>query len=340
MSEQTELMLKYADGELEKNEAYSIEKMLKENKDLRKRFLLNHRIDEYMRVRQLLDEVQSDPDFSEIQALTKTAINEHILDDKKQDENIIFFINGALSSNKKLEMQVADAEHEMYVSGIESQTYDWVKSWEEQKQNGSNQDKYTLEITDFVRSGMRTEFHEEKQIPVIKNTIYKKLLMQISAAAAIIIFALGIWSIIGPKNTPGELYAAYYQPYNVIDGQTRSLEQEVNSKFKEGVKLYKSGNYSQAALIFKDLLNIDNGASKIKLLYGISQMEQENYNLAIFSFKEIIAANGDYLIESKWYLAMCYLRLDDINSAKVILKELSKIPGIYKSKSLDLLEEL
>ena len=77
------------------------------------------------------------------------------------------------------------------------------------------------------------------------------------------------------------------------------------------------------------------------LYSGISLMETEKYLKASKSFQTIITNNNNLFIEqSKWYLAMCYIRMNNTNKAKTILNELVNEDSFYKKPARKVLKEL
>jgi len=338
MSKFTQLMLKYSYGDLELEEALHFEKILLENQDLKKEYLTNKRLDEYMRVQNLMQQVLSDPELPEIESITKNDVNNHIFNEGKQNINIASFINGEIVQNNEIEKLINEAEREMFSTGIDCKTMEWVTGWKEE--NKDQYDKYTLELINYVKSGMI-----QGSKPVIKKIRKKKgktrkLLVYISSVAAVLMMASGIMVLYNTRINPNELYAEYYKPYKVISEQTRSFEEKYNIKYKNAIQYYENKNFSEASKIFNELLIGDDKSAKIQLINGISHLEEQQYEKALLSFEAIIHANGEYFIEAKWYLAMTYLKKQDIKSARLILKELTGTPGYYKEKAKELLKKL
>lgn len=340
MSKYTELMLMYSDNELEVEKAIQVEQLISSDRELKIEYILNHHIDTEMRNSILLNQSKSEAKLSDIDILTKSFIADHVLDNENHNESISFYLNGALSHNTAMETEIDLAEREIYLKGISTQVTEWVESSEEERLQGKEWDEYTLKIAEFVKSGMGGLNEKPEVLPRISIPLHRKLVFRLSSIAAVLIIALGLWSVFNVKSKPEQLFADYYKPYEVIDGQTRSVENRVDDKFLQGVKLYKNGKFAEAGLIFDEMLNADESSPKIRLLYGISLLEEQKYDQAIFNFTRIIDQNGEYLIESKWYLAMCYLGTGDKKSAEKILTELSKVPGLYQEKSAELLKEL
>jgi len=339
MSKYTELMLKYIDGELVLNKAFQFEKIIIENRDVKNEYELNKRLDEYMRVQNMMQEIQNDPELAEIEFASKGEVSNHIFNEEDTDQSIAFFINGAITQNNELEELVDESEREIFTSGIDSVINEWVKEWDDERNQNHPKDKYTLELIDFVKSGMDDYLQPESRTIRNNSNKTRRLLVYLSSVAAVLLLGFGLTVLFNSKSGTN-LYSQYYQPYKVVDGQTRSVDQQVNLKYKDALKLYNNRNFSQASDLFKELLNTDSNSAKIHLLYGISLMEEQKNNDAIINFKAIINNNGEYIIEAKWYLALAYIKIQDIKSAKILLNELTETPGYYKDKSKELLQKL
>ena len=330
-------MLKYSDGELGFEQANLIEEKIQKNTELRREYAINLDVDEYMRSHLLISEANKDPDFIRVETLAKNDVAEFLISTDNSD-GLAFYIKSALTKSDELGIKIDQAEREMHLKGLKNETTEWVKSWVEHKDALLKNDKQTQEIFDFVRKGMDAEYVTEIKIGKVSSV--KRLLFKISSAAAILIIAIGLWSIFSSKHSTEELFADYYQPYQVIDGQTRSENKEINQQFMDAVRHYKKEQFDYASVEFEKLLKIDKNSSKIILLFSITQIEQQNYAKAITGLNDIILTNGEFTIEAKWYLALCYLKTDQLNNAKDLLKELSVTPGYFKNKSAELLNEL
>jgi hypothetical protein len=332
-----ELMLMYSDEELAIEDALKVEKTINENKDLKRGYLLNRQINEHMQIHLMMEQIKADPDLDEIEKSLKSEVVESQSMPENANSGLLFYINGAQTDIKNIGNQVDEAEREMYLKGIEEETNQWVQMWKEEVNSLGNKDKYSLEIADYIKRGM--ENANSQVILKTGNESKRKLFFRISTIAAIIILALGFWGLFGSNPTTDDLFAEYYKPYDVIDGQTRSYKQ-TNDKFIEIARLYENGQFSDAAKQLDEMIAKDNNSPKILLIYGITQIEQHKYQNAINSFNEIVKDDGEFSIEAKWYVALCYLKIKDINKAKALLVELSKTPGIYMAKAQKILGEI
>ncbi len=338
MSKYTELMLQYSDGELDMEQIHLVEKELSKDISLRREYVLNQDIDECMRGFSMLNEINSDSDLLVTETNTKSDIADYFIDKTGTNPGLSFYINRALSEHKMLEEEVDKAERENYLYNIELETNTWVNNWIEQKDKLLKSDSSAQKLKDFVEQAMQNK--NTIQLTPVSDKPIKKLLYRVASIAAILVISFGLWMLFSQKTTTEGLFAEYYQPYQIIDGQTRSAGENVDQLFKDAVKSYKNNDFNESSLAFERLLEIDKSSVKMRFLYSVTQIELQNYENAISGFNYIIETNGDFVIEAKWYLSMCYLKTGKVKEAKSLLIELSHTPGYYKNKSINLLNEL
>jgi hypothetical protein len=324
-----ELMLRYSDGELESELAHEIKKSIDCDPDLKKGYLLNKQIDDFMRLYLMMEDAASDPELQEIQ---KSMKPNHVLEEFK-DDGIKFYIKGAMDSSNKIEKLLDESEKELRLQGIENEVFSWTESFMYEKEKKLLTSKYDTEILSYIRKGMGQD--QEKMVSGSGNR--KKLLYRISAVAAVLILAVFLHGLFGKNPEPAEMYALYYKPYHVTDGQTRNNETD-EENYAEIIKIYRSANYGQTISLLDKLTENQNIPPKISLIYGISLMETDKEQNAIGVFNKLIAEGGEYNMEAKWYLALCYLKMEETEKSKELFMQLSKTPGLYKKLSEDILK--
>ncbi|MBN1252873.1 MAG: hypothetical protein JXR51_07560 [Bacteroidales bacterium] len=69
-------------------------------------------------------------------------------------------------------------------------------------------------------------------------------------------------------------------------------------------------------------------------------IENEKYQKAIDEFNYLIINYDNYNIESRWYLALCYLKLEKTEKAKILFKELSLSKNYYQKSALKILKKI
>lgn len=156
--------------------------------------------------------------------------------------------------------------------------------------------------------------------------------------AAAIIVLIGVSALLWiPNFAPiqgGGLYATYYEPFPVED-TTRG---EDTQDFAEVLTAYSKGEYQQILSQLEEITNAKD-SNQFDLYLGNSYMNTNHEKKAIPIF-ESIAKTSKYYENAQWYLALTYLKLGDKKQVISILKELVEYNGVYKDKSVKLLEDL
>ncbi len=178
----------------------------------------------------------------------------------------------------------------------------------------------------------------EKDRMVDNHTVTSKRKWLPIAAAIALLFSLGIY--IGTNISPNgpELYDDYYELYpNTVYSITRSGG-EVSIE-RSAFEAYESGDYASAIGFFSQLQNTSR-LKNINFYMGQAYLANSEYQNAINAFKEVVNVNEDFTQESRWYVSLAYLKLDDLENAKTALVEVSEKNSYKKEEAQALLKEL
>jgi hypothetical protein len=145
------------------------------------------------------------------------------------------------------------------------------------------------------------------------------------------------------QNKTEQLFVTNFSPYmNVTtqrggdDSQQRGILQNAAMHF------YNNRDFNKAIVNFEELFKSQNSPDSLVLFYyGISCLGAQQNQKAIEVFTKL-SSKKSYLFyeQSKWYLALSYLKTHDKVSTSRILNEVIEEKGNYTSKALHLLEEL
>lgn len=116
-----------------------------------------------------------------------------------------------------------------------------------------------------------------------------------------------------------QTFNKYYQKYpSVIN--SRSLTENHNKLFIESFQAYEQGDYDVAIKKMKQLL-IDDGKNNLVLFYlALAEMEQEQWDESEKHFNILVQdSNHIFCEQAHWYLALTYLKKNDIVNSKKIL---------------------
>lgn len=158
------------------------------------------------------------------------------------------------------------------------------------------------------------------------------------AAASIILFAVAGFLIYSNLNSGYEsVVADYYKPYDYIPEVKRGTKIEENS-IEYIFQYYDRGQYIQTIQMINKL---EDGLKTVKVNFIMANAYQatDNYVEAIKLYKQIINSTY-YGYGSKWYLALCYLSIENIEQARPLLEELKGLPTSYSRNAKKLLEDL
>ena len=160
------------------------------------------------------------------------------------------------------------------------------------------------------------------------------------AAFLIIIVGLGGTYFFEHRlSSPEELYSRFYSPYQA-DVSIRSAGQSQNG-LTLAIQLYQKKDYNTAFEILGNLLNNNKNNPAIRFYYGITAIELNRYETAIYQMNELVNNNQQpYAIHAEWYLGLCYLKLNDETKAKSYFKKIYENNGYYSSRAHDILKKL
>lgn len=189
-----------------------------------------------------------------------------------------------------------------------------------------HQFRKTLNAVDAAWQG------EEKKTAKIRPINYKKYL-SIAAAIALLIVAFLYFSpsvqtnSVLATNSPSELFESYHETYSMVLNQRSGTEEE--DQISKAVQAYEEQDYKKAASIFQTLKDKETSAGIFHFYAALSELSAGNASAAIPLFEKI---NEDmpalYVEQSRWYLALAYLKNENIAAAKVTLQGIQK--GAYQ----------
>ncbi len=120
-----------------------------------------------------------------------------------------------------------------------------------------------------------------------------------------------------------DLFAAYYSPYQASN-VTRGNQPDANI-FEQGIQQYQTQNYTQAIQSLQEFLSANNNDLQASFYLGHAFLNEAPPKLkeAEEAFQKIIQDGKSILVpKSKWYLALIYLRQEELAKAKDLLQEL------------------
>ena len=157
------------------------------------------------------------------------------------------------------------------------------------------------------------------------------------AAAVILLSMVSLatyWYLLPPASE--QLYATYYTVYPA----QRITRGEDTTSYSVGMRLYNNSEYAAAIPYLQQLTTTDSLHDRTHLLLGNAYLQTRQLAKA----QEVlspVAASEDALLrqQGQWYLALSYLKQNNISQARAILEELS-LEGMYQKEAAEILDDL
>jgi len=135
------------------------------------------------------------------------------------------------------------------------------------------------------------------------------------------------------------LVADYYTRYDHYTNTKRSEKSEI-SEIEKIIGYYEYGEYQD---VINKIIGLDESQKSDATDFILANVYQETgkYDDAIIIYsKVIISGNSPYENASKWYMALCYLSLNQPEQAIPVLQELENLKSSYSIKAKKLLQDL
>ena len=164
------------------------------------------------------------------------------------------------------------------------------------------------------------------------------------AASVLVIISLAWWYLLSSAQaTPQALFAEHFEPMdNIIYPITRDLIPNQDTPIeKYAYQAYEQGKYASAIQLFESIPTTNRTLNQI-LYTNIAQMATGQYQPAITSLKQL-ANESDYEFQAnaQWYLALAYLRDEQLEKSKTILIQISQTPNHpYMTEAKELLSKI
>ena len=174
-----------------------------------------------------------------------------------------------------------------------------------------------------------------KVVPLRRN----RLRLWLAAASVALLVLAGGWLFrqFNTATTPAELYATYYTPYpNALAPVVRG-EDDLSPR-ERAMAAYEVGDYSGAAAQLAALpdANLDS-----QFYQAISLMGSDRTGEAIQLLERLGAERFAYQQQAQWYLALAYLRAEQVTGARTALEKLrDNYPDYRQREVAELLDQL
>lgn len=159
-----------------------------------------------------------------------------------------------------------------------------------------------------------------------------------SAVALAAIFTLFYFSFLQPIS-PSSAFEQNHDWNTLPSFQTKSSTED---NLAEATTLFKEEKYQEALSIFTKYTEENNAYNPNVALYiGVSHLELQNYTAAIETFNDLKNSNALDAHKAYWYLALTYLKQEDVEKAKNMLAIIVQKSSNYNhEKAQKLLKKL
>ena len=149
--------------------------------------------------------------------------------------------------------------------------------------------------------------------------------------------------IIFPGKTASnqDIVKKYYKAYEATTNQRSATQTGTDADFTLALEYYNTHDYDKAEILFSKVLEKKPNDMQTTLLKGVSNFEEKKYPDAKQSFVKVIDdKNNLYIDQAKWYLAFCYLNINETIKAKELFKIIEKESGIYQEDAKKIVRSL
>ncbi len=166
-----------------------------------------------------------------------------------------------------------------------------------------------------------------------------------SAVAAVIILIVVIANIyIFPlgQMDKNEVFKSYYSAYPAVMSFRSPVDQtEIEKILYDAFNYYDDGKYEMASVYFKQVLEKDSTNYMSQFYLSVCEIEKNNLSEAEKYLNDLILKkNHIFREQSHWYLALVYLKQNEMISAENILKKIVEENMIQKSDAQFILKIL
>ena len=159
--------------------------------------------------------------------------------------------------------------------------------------------------------------------------------------ASVVLFGLFMWVLVSinmTPPTPQELFELNFEMYEAPAALRGTAPED---KLDIAFAPYREGNYEQAFLNLQ-LVDLEHPNDENVLFYsGMCLLKMNRPEDAMTFFEQVLALpDNQSTIQTKWYIGLTWLKLENIEKAAPIFRALTEYPNRYKDASQEILDAL
>lgn len=179
-----------------------------------------------------------------------------------------------------------------------------------------------IQETDIIRfrnqlDKIHASIEPEYQPSIARKVLHNKY-ARIAAATVVVLVAIGLFlnNMLSKPVDSTELFQCYYQA-PVLSVTVRS-DAAMDNLFHDAVIHFNNGRFTDALTLFEKVIAMDRSNMKAHLATGISNIEINQPKEAEESFETVILHEDNlYVDQADWFLALCYLKTNDLDNARL-----------------------
>ena len=150
----------------------------------------------------------------------------------------------------------------------------------------------------------------------------------LSIATGVAVVTTFIFLLRKPNYSTSELFTRYYAPYEnliIFRGEDDDII------LKRAMDAYDDQNYQRAISLLQPYMEANPKQRSAALYLGIAEMELSNYGKAESHLTDALN-DPRYQQQADWYLALLYLRMNDVHKSSETLQKIIDPGNHYKDK--------
>lgn len=154
----------------------------------------------------------------------------------------------------------------------------------------------------------------------------------VPVAASLALLVVAAWWLMNQSSGPEELFAQYFEVYPNVEAPIYRDSSAADSLSAKDLafRRYAEDDFAGAIEIFESIGEPDEGT----LFYlGMSYLAKGEAAKAAQIWEPLTREAQDYRTQVQWYLALAWLKLEELEKSKALLEELARSGTAYEERS-------
>jgi hypothetical protein len=193
------------------------------------------------------------------------------------------------------------------------------------------------DIIDLRRKLFRAMNEEKVQVQVPAIKAYHSKWYLVAASITFLVLFGGALRLMNPvQYNNNTLFEMYYSSENA-----HNLTRSAGNSNDEAMAKYRDRDFRNALVLFNEILDKDPSNIYIRYYTGLASIETNQNEKAINEFKFIIDQKNNLFIENaQWYLALSYLKNNQVKDAKSLLLQINNSSNPHNKEASQILKRI